>query len=82
MSIIINENPPPKENYLEYYYHVAVLYEFILCSGVTLALGLLTLWHARLISYGETSIELHINNSQRKKYKKKDLVSNGTKMNC
>ncbi|WAR06587.1 ZD16A-like protein [Mya arenaria] len=74
MSIIINPNPPPKENYIEHYYHIAVLYEFILCSGVTLALGLLMLWHARLISKGETSIEVHINNTQRKKYKKKNLV--------
>ena len=38
-----------------------VVYEFFLCAGVTVALGGLTLWHARLISKGETSIEKHIN---------------------
>ena len=74
-TMLMNDNPPSRENYLEYYYHVAVLYQFILCSGVTLALGLLMLWHGRLISRGETSIEMHINSSQRKKYKKKNLVS-------
>lgn len=72
--LILNENPHISENFKEYYYHIAVLYQFILCSGVTLALGLLMLWHAKLISAGETSIELHINNSQRKKFKKKNLV--------
>lgn len=73
-SMIINDEPPDQENYLDYYYHIAVLYQFILCSGVTLALGLLMLWHAKLISSGETSIEVHINKSQRQKYKKKNLV--------
>ncbi|KAL4231827.1 Palmitoyltransferase zdhhc16 [Mactra antiquata] len=73
-SLIINDDPPDRENYKEYYYHVAVLYQFILCSGVTLALGLLMLWHARLISVGETSIEVHINDNQRRKYKKKKMV--------
>ncbi|KAH3789105.1 hypothetical protein DPMN_167274 [Dreissena polymorpha] len=72
--IISEDSPMIEENYLEYYYHIAVLYEFILCSGVTLALGLLMVWHAKLISVGETSIEVHINNTQRKKYKKKNLI--------
>lgn len=44
-----------------------VVYEFFLCAGVTIALGGLTLWHARLISRGETSIEKHINERERKR---------------
>lgn len=72
--MIINENAPDRDNYKEYYYHVAVLYQFILCSGITLALGLLMLWHAKLISAGETSIEVHINSNQRKKFRKMNLV--------
>ena len=63
-------------NYEEYYYHIAVLYEFILCSGVTLALTLLIIWHVKMISSGETNIEVHINKRQRAKFKKKNLVSN------
>ena len=66
--------PNVTTNYIEHYYHVAVLYEFILCSGVTLALGLLMLWHAKLISSGETSIEVHINRKEEARYKKKNLV--------
>jgi len=38
-----------------------------LCIGVSLALGGLTLWHMRLITLGETSIEYHLNKSERKK---------------
>ena len=62
-------------NYEHYYYHIAVLYEFILCSGVTLALSLLLLWHIKMISSGETNIEVHINKKEKLKFKKKNLVS-------
>ncbi|KAL3863140.1 hypothetical protein ACJMK2_004909 [Sinanodonta woodiana] len=56
------------------FYHHAVLYEFILCSGVTFALGLLLFWHTRLIHGGQTSIEVHINQKEVSKFKKKNLV--------
>ncbi|XP_074641614.1 palmitoyltransferase ZDHHC16-like isoform X2 [Tubulanus polymorphus] len=55
-------------------YHLSIVYEFMLCSGVTVALGLLVLWHARLISRGETSIEVHINKSDAGRMKKIGLV--------
>ena len=48
----------------------------MLCSSVTLALGILTGWHCRLISYGETSIEWHSNRDDAKRLRKKGLVSN------
>lgn len=48
----------------------------MLCSSVTLALGILTGWHCRLISYGETSIEWHSNRDEAKRLRKKGLVSN------
>lgn len=38
-----------------------VTYEFFLCAGVTIALGVLVGWHSRIINRGETSIEKHIN---------------------
>lgn len=56
------------------YEHGCSLYIFMLCSSVTLALGILTMWHSWLIAKGETSIEIHINRSQRVKLKKKGLV--------
>ncbi|KAK3585452.1 hypothetical protein CHS0354_003299 [Potamilus streckersoni] len=60
--------------YSHAFYHHAVLYEFILCSGVTFALGLLLFWHTRLIHSGQTSIEVHINQKEINKFKKKNLV--------
>ena len=53
----------------------SVLYVFMLCSAVTLALGVLTGWHCKLISCGETSIEWHINIEDARKLKKRGLVS-------
>ncbi|XP_041371007.1 palmitoyltransferase ZDHHC16-like [Gigantopelta aegis] len=54
--------------------HNAIVFQFLLCTGVSVALGLLTLWHCRLISRAETSIEVHINNRERKRLKKKGLI--------
>lgn len=54
--------------------HNSVLYVFMLCSAVTLALGVLTGWHCNLISRGETSIECHINKGEAKNLKKQGLV--------
>ena len=56
--------------------HRCILFVFMLCSSVTLALGILTGWHCRLISYGETSIEWHSNRDDARKLRKKGLVSN------
>ena len=38
-----------------------VLFQALVTSGCFLVLGGLALWHAKLISRGETSIEAHIN---------------------
>lgn len=54
--------------------HKAITFLFFLCFSVVLALGLLTLWHARLISHGETSIEKNINNKERSRLKKLNVV--------
>ena len=47
------------------YEHVAVIYLFFLCCAVTVALTLLNIWHVTLVCRGETSIEVHINSSER-----------------
>lgn len=44
-------------------------------SSVALALGALTIWHAVLISRGETSIERHINKKERRRLQAKGRVS-------
>ncbi|GFO11784.1 palmitoyltransferase, partial [Plakobranchus ocellatus] len=56
------------------FFHNAVIFEFVLCAGVSVALGLLFSWHARLISMGQTSIEMHINNKERARLKKKNKI--------
>ena len=38
-----------------------IIYEAFITTGTFLLLGGLTLWHAKLISKGETSVEAHIN---------------------
>ena len=68
-------SPEALTGYGDMLLHNAVIFQFILCAGVSVALGLLMMWHARLISRGETSIEAHINTRERKRYKKKGLVS-------
>lgn len=46
----------------------------ILCGAVSCALGSLTFWHAYLISTGQTSIEIHINQEEDKYYRKKGFI--------
>ncbi|XP_072033701.1 palmitoyltransferase ZDHHC16-like isoform X2 [Amphiura filiformis] len=55
-------------------YHKVVCLEFFLCIGVMIALGALTAWHARLICRGETSVEKHINDDERKRLKKVNVI--------
>lgn len=47
---------------------------FFIFSTVAVALGALTAWHAILISRGETSIERHINNKEKKRVAKRGKV--------
>ncbi|XP_022086544.1 probable palmitoyltransferase ZDHHC16 [Acanthaster planci] len=55
-------------------YHKAVVFQFIVCFSVLIALGVLTTWHVRLICRGETSIEKHINDSERARLKKVNVI--------
>ncbi len=65
----------PRRELQGLHFHHFIMYEFLLCSAVSLALGALTLWHARLISRGETSIEVHINKKEKKRMDKQGMVS-------
>lgn len=56
------------------YAHHFIMYEFMLCSAVSVALLLLLLWHAHLINKAETSIEMHINRSEAARCKEKGIV--------
>ncbi|XP_051946085.1 palmitoyltransferase ZDHHC16A [Xyrauchen texanus] len=54
----------PPYTYKDRMFHKSVIYMWVLTSTVAVALGALTLWHAILITRGETSIERHINNKE------------------
>ncbi|XP_020852763.1 palmitoyltransferase ZDHHC16 isoform X2 [Phascolarctos cinereus] len=60
-----HQTPPPAFSFRERMTHKSLVYLWFLCSSVALALGALTVWHAVLISRGETSIERHINRKER-----------------
>ncbi|XP_072279350.1 palmitoyltransferase ZDHHC16 isoform X2 [Pyxicephalus adspersus] len=62
-----SQTPPPTISFRERMFHKCIIYLWVLCSSVALALGALTLWHAMLITRGETSIERHINKKERKR---------------
>ena len=47
--------------------HIGIIYLFLLCAGVTVALGVLNVWNIYMVCKGETSIEVHINRSEREK---------------
>ncbi|XP_033757331.1 palmitoyltransferase ZDHHC16B-like [Pecten maximus] len=53
--------------------HKLIVFLYILSSGVAIALTFLTLATAKLISYGETTIEYQINLVQKKKLQKKKI---------
>ncbi|CAM9448815.1 unnamed protein product [Lampetra fluviatilis] len=42
-----------------------LVYVWVMCSGVSVILGALTLWHARLVTRGETSVERRLNERTR-----------------
>jgi len=66
-------NPEPSENQVEdvvlyfFSFRSVLVYEAVISCGTFILLGGLTLWHARIISNGETSIEAHINKSETKR---------------
>ncbi|XP_037996228.1 palmitoyltransferase ZDHHC16 isoform X5 [Motacilla alba alba] len=67
------QTPPPTFSFRQRAFHKSVVYLWVLCSSVALALGALTVWHAALITRGETSIERHINRKERQRLQKKGL---------
>uniref|UniRef100_A0A8D0L876 Palmitoyltransferase n=1 Tax=Sphenodon punctatus TaxID=8508 RepID=A0A8D0L876_SPHPU len=68
------QTPPPAFSFRQRAYHKSIVYLWVLCSSVALALGSLTLWHATLITRGETSIERHINRKEKQRLQKKGKV--------
>ncbi|XP_065224703.1 palmitoyltransferase ZDHHC16B [Planococcus citri] len=52
----------------------AILFTAIICLGVAIAIGTLLVNHFKMISKGETSIEKHINETERKKYADRNKV--------
>lgn len=64
----------PNEVFSVFSRHSLIWFEAFITTGCFLFLGGLTLWHGRLINRGETSIEAHINESERKRLKKKGKV--------
>ncbi|XP_004580057.2 palmitoyltransferase ZDHHC16 isoform X4 [Ochotona princeps] len=69
-----HQTPPPTFSFRERMTHKSLVYLWFLCSSVALALGALTIWHAVLISRGETSIERHINKKERRRLQAKGRV--------
>uniref|UniRef100_A0A2K5E9Q0 Palmitoyltransferase n=1 Tax=Aotus nancymaae TaxID=37293 RepID=A0A2K5E9Q0_AOTNA len=69
-----HQTPPPTFSFRERMTHKSLVYLWFLCSSVALALGALTVWHAVLISRGETSIERHINKKERRRLQAKGRV--------
>ncbi|XP_055416791.1 palmitoyltransferase ZDHHC16 isoform X6 [Bubalus kerabau] len=69
-----HQTPPPTFSFRERVTHKSLVYLWFLCSSVALALGALTIWHAVLISRGETSIERHINKKERQRLQAKGRV--------
>ncbi|XP_061611935.1 palmitoyltransferase ZDHHC16B isoform X1 [Phyllopteryx taeniolatus] len=68
------QTPPPPYTSTETTAHKSIIFLWVLTSSVAVALGGLTLWHAALISQGETSVERHINRKERKRLKEQGKV--------
>ncbi|KAL5284990.1 ZDHHC16 family protein [Megaselia abdita] len=60
--------PVPPEEALNSTKRKAVIFVAFIVTSVILALGSLTIWHSRLITRGETSIESYVNQSEAKKF--------------
>ncbi|KAJ8404899.1 hypothetical protein AAFF_G00332860 [Aldrovandia affinis] len=68
------QTPPPPFTFKDKLFHKSVIYLWVLTSSVAMALGGLTLWHAILITQGETSIERHINRKEAQRLKDRGKV--------
>ncbi|KAK9400952.1 putative palmitoyltransferase ZDHHC16 [Crotalus adamanteus] len=69
-----SQTPPPTFSFRQRAFHKSIVYAWVLCSSVALALGALMLWHSALITRGETSIERHINRKEKKRLQKKGKI--------
>ncbi|XP_023675970.1 palmitoyltransferase ZDHHC16B [Paramormyrops kingsleyae] len=58
------QTPEPLFTFTEKLFHKCMIYLWVLTSSVAVALTGLTLWHAALITRGETSVERHINRKE------------------
>uniref|UniRef100_A0A8C2WZD0 Palmitoyltransferase n=2 Tax=Cyclopterus lumpus TaxID=8103 RepID=A0A8C2WZD0_CYCLU len=83
MGILIGLLPPGQTNYQtaapsytfkEKMIHKSIIYMWVLTSTVGVTLGALTMWHAVLISRGETSIERHTNSKETKRMAKRGRI--------
>ncbi|XP_063047809.1 palmitoyltransferase ZDHHC16A isoform X1 [Engraulis encrasicolus] len=66
------QTPAPTFTLKDKLVNKSIIYMWVLTSTVAVALGGLTLWHAMLISRGETSIERHINKKERTRLAKRN----------
>ncbi|XP_042192971.1 palmitoyltransferase ZDHHC16B [Callorhinchus milii] len=64
----------PTISFRERAFHKCIIYLWVLCSSVALALSGLTLWHTVLICGGRTSIERHINKKEQQRQLKRGRV--------
>uniref|UniRef100_A0A4D5RT23 Putative palmitoyltransferase zdhhc16-like protein n=2 Tax=Ixodes scapularis TaxID=6945 RepID=A0A4D5RT23_IXOSC len=64
----------PTKNSRDFARRYYITFTALVCIGVFFALGALTMWHARLITNGETSIEAHINKKERIRLGKEGIV--------
>ncbi|KAF4106985.1 palmitoyltransferase ZDHHC16B isoform X1 [Onychostoma macrolepis] len=58
------QTPAPVFTHQQRMVHKSLVYLWVLTSSVAVALGALTLWHAALITRGQTSVERHINRKE------------------
>lgn len=68
------QTPPPEFTLMESTAHKCIIFLWVLTSSVAVALGGLTLWHAMLITRGETSVERHINRKETRRLKEMGRV--------
>ncbi|CAN7999497.1 unnamed protein product [Ixodes pacificus] len=75
-SLLQNVTVPtaPTKNSRDFARRYYITFTALVCIGVFFALGALTMWHARLITNGETSIEAHINKKERIRLGKEGIV--------
>ncbi|XP_038125097.1 palmitoyltransferase ZDHHC16B-like [Cyprinodon tularosa] len=66
--------PPPHHSQNESVSQKCIIFLWVLTSSVAVALGGLTLWHARLIGRGETSVERHINRKEARRLREQGKV--------